>query len=192
MYKVNYSRHNIRKAKGYSLPIQGKPEIFQGYNGPWSHFAIGKIDISGKFIIVCDESYGLDFKLDEGSPVLAAKSGRVSTVFDRSNNVYRGTELEIGLQYAMHTNLIVIEHNQGFCSWYLHLKKGSANVKDGDYIKKGDIIAQTGESGWIGPEPHLHFGVFKKTLKRPYKRLTFPIEFDNYSGPVHHNDLETR
>lgn len=53
-------------------------------------------------------------------------------------------------------NLLKINHAYGFMTLYAHLH--SFNVKSGDFIRKGDIIAQTGNSG-ISTGPHLHYEV---------------------------------
>jgi murein DD-endopeptidase MepM/ murein hydrolase activator NlpD len=41
---------------------------------------------------------------------------------------------------------------------YVHIKKDSFTVKVGDYIKKGQIICESGDVGFC-PEPHLHLQV---------------------------------
>lgn len=53
-------------------------------------------------------------------------------------------------------NTIVIDHGEGVYSCYFHMSR--FDVKVGDYVKRGDIIGLTGETGRI-TGPHLHFGM---------------------------------
>lgn len=53
-------------------------------------------------------------------------------------------------------NTIVIKHAEYLYSALSHLKGDTINLKIGDYVNKGDIIAHCGSSG-RSPEPHLHF-----------------------------------
>jgi murein DD-endopeptidase MepM/ murein hydrolase activator NlpD len=41
---------------------------------------------------------------------------------------------------------------------YLHLQSGSLRVKTGDHVRRGQVVAQIGDSG-DAREPHLHFQV---------------------------------
>jgi len=58
-------------------------------------------------------------------------------------------------------NIVVIKHDQGgvFATRYDHLKSGSLLVKKGDYVKRGDKIAEVGSAG-NSTGPHLHFEVW--------------------------------
>ncbi len=53
-------------------------------------------------------------------------------------------------------NTIIIKHTEFLFSKISHIKKDSFKVKNGDYIKKGDVLAVCGNSG-RSPEPHIHF-----------------------------------
>lgn len=55
-------------------------------------------------------------------------------------------------------NAIVLDLGDGQFAYYAHLKPGSVRVKAGDHVRRGDLLAQIGNSGdarW----PHLHFQV---------------------------------
>lgn len=55
-------------------------------------------------------------------------------------------------------NAIVLDLGDGQFAYYAHLKPGSVLVKTGDRVRRGDLLAQIGNSGdarW----PHLHFQV---------------------------------
>jgi hypothetical protein len=53
-------------------------------------------------------------------------------------------------------NYIVIDHGYSEFSILAHLRKGSAKVKVGDYVRQGEPIASCGNSGNVS-EPQLHY-----------------------------------
>jgi murein DD-endopeptidase MepM/ murein hydrolase activator NlpD len=85
---------------------------------------------------------GMDIGASMGHPIVAAMSGRVSTV---SYNQSFG-------------NFIVINHHAGYRTLYGHLSV--ARVKAGAYVAAGERIGDVGSSG-LSTGPHLHFTVYK-------------------------------
>ena len=83
---------------------------------------------------------GTDFRAAVGSSVIAANDGVIVIAKDR---YYAGGS-------------VVIDHGEGIYTQYYHLS--ALNVKIGQSVKKGDIIALSGASGRVSG-PHLHFGV---------------------------------
>jgi len=62
--------------------------------------------------------------------------------------------------------LIILSHNYGFRTFYGHLNKIA--VKTADFIKKGDLIGYTGNSG-LSTAPHLHYEIrFLQHTVNPY------------------------
>ncbi len=57
---------------------------------------------------------------------------------------------------GIYGNTIIIDHGLGLMSLYGHLSE--IMVKEGQALKKGDIIAKTGATGFAGGD-HLHFGI---------------------------------
>jgi murein DD-endopeptidase MepM/ murein hydrolase activator NlpD len=95
----------------------------------------------------------IDFIVAENTPVLAAADGVVTLVKDDSD--VGGPSIE----YWLNSNFIVIQHPNGEYSRYDHLAQCSAVVGTGQYIKRGQIIARVGMTGFTYL-PHLHFQVF--------------------------------
>ncbi len=100
-----------------------------------------------------DEQYhlGIDLASLANSPIEAGNSGKI--IFAGKNGIY-------GL-------MVVIDHGQGIASLYGHLSE--MKVAAGDFVKKGDIIGFTGQTGLAGGD-HLHFsmlvhGVFVNPLE---------------------------
>lgn len=107
------------------------------------------------------EEYAYDFKMPEGTPVCAARAGRVVEVVVGHD----------GHGYKWPNNKIVIEHEDGTRGHYLHLRKGGSFVHVGDRVAQGQVIAESGHVG-NSAMPHLHFHVTDAG-----KRRTLPIAF---------------
>lgn len=84
---------------------------------------------------------GVDYTIPEGSRVFATADGRVKEVSSKSSTA--------GLT-------VVIDHGNGFETSYHHL--GKINVKRGQEVRRGDIIALSGNTG-LSLAPHLHYEV---------------------------------
>lgn len=73
--------------------------------------------------------------------------------------------------------LIIMDHNYGFKTFYGHLNE--IKVKPGEYIKKGELLALSGNSG-MSNGPHLHYEVrFIQRALNPFWFIKWNIE--NYS-----------
>jgi hypothetical protein len=83
---------------------------------------------------------GVDIANREGTVILATANGVVS---------YAGKKGAMG-------NIMVIDHGHGIVTRYAHLSKSLK--KRGEKVKRGDIIAQMGNSG-RSTGPHLHYEV---------------------------------
>jgi len=111
--------------------------------------------------------YGMDFTAPVGTPVYATGDGKVIEV-KGSKRSRSGFGLEV-----------IIDHGFGYKTLYGHLNK--FNVKRGQKVKRGDIIAFVGNTGG-STAPHLHYEVHKNGNRvNPayyyYKDLT-PQEYD--------------
>jgi murein DD-endopeptidase MepM/ murein hydrolase activator NlpD len=86
---------------------------------------------------------GINIAVPEGTSVRAAESGVVA---------YAGSELK------GYGNLVLIRHPNGFVTAYAN--NGELDVKRGDTVKRGQIIAKSGQSGNVN-SPQLHFELRK-------------------------------
>ena len=124
-------------------------------------------------------AYAFDFGLNYDT-VVAARSGRVAMVYDRSN---RG-----GCDPALWSasNYIVIDHGDGTSALYLHLAYDSTLATPGDLVERGQPLALSGDTGVTcsdnddGPAPHLHFQV-QSTEDGKYSTQSLPVAFDDVS-----------
>ena len=81
---------------------------------------------------------GFDLAVVQHTPVLAANDGTV---------VYAGF-------LGIYGNAVVIDHGCGLQSLYAHLS--SFDAKEGDEVKRGQVIARSGQTG-LAAGDHLHF-----------------------------------
>jgi urea transporter/murein DD-endopeptidase MepM/ murein hydrolase activator NlpD len=173
-YKNNIERLKDEYYFRFSLPFIDQWMVTQGYDGSITHK-----DEWGKaldFMILDKEmkSYtGKGNTLDSfycyNKPVLAPADGYVQEVVDFIEDNGIG-EINRNQNWG---NTIVLYHLPHLYSKLSHLKKNSATVKVGEYVRKGQVIAYCGNSG-RSPEPHLHFQI----QSTPYigsKTLSYPI-----------------
>ena len=84
---------------------------------------------------------GLDIALPEGSAVYASDTGTVTYV---------------GWNAYGYGNLIVVNHGNGYETFYAHLS--SFNVTPGQIVYQGNVIGGTGNTG-NSSGPHIHFEI---------------------------------
>jgi len=141
----------------YALPFHNNQRVSQGFNGKISHKGNAR--------------YAVDFAMDVGTPVYAARGGKVVEVIQRHNK--HGMSIKMR-QYA---NYVIIEHSDKTLGRYFHLKQNSVKVKLGEQIKKGELLALSGNTGRTSG-PHLHFVVTQaQALKDEYRSMSVPIKF---------------
>jgi murein DD-endopeptidase MepM/ murein hydrolase activator NlpD len=86
---------------------------------------------------------GMDFTAKQGTPIYATGDGRV-TFADYATN-----------GYGRH---VVIDHGFGYGTLYAHLSE--LKVRNGQKVKRGDVIGLVGNTG-LSAGPHLHYEVHK-------------------------------
>jgi murein DD-endopeptidase MepM/ murein hydrolase activator NlpD len=140
----------------YQLPYCGGSSfrVTQAYGGSFSHKGSNK--------------YAIDWKMPEGTSVLAARDGVVVKIKNDS---------DIGgasLKYDRYNNYVLIRHDDATLAHYCHLQKGGCVVTPGQRVKAGEVIARSGNTGFSSG-PHLHFCVFK--TKNGRERQSIPVHF---------------
>ena len=98
--------------------------------------------------------FGIDFSMPVGSVVRASASGIVIFADYTINDGYK----------------IILSHSKGYITIYKHLSQ--ILKKERDYVKQGDIIGLSGNTGKLTTGPHLHFEIWKyQTPLDPQKIL---------------------
>ena len=91
----------------------------------------------------------IDFCVPLGTPILAAKSGRVTEAIDTN------TEGGNDPSFTKKSNYVMIAHDDLSIARYDHMAPNSVKVKPGDYVAQGDSIGSVGMTGYTSG-PHLH------------------------------------
>lgn len=126
----------------YRLPYaSGKSyRVIQGFGSRFSHTGT--------------EQYAVDFRMEEGTPVHAARSGVVARL-EESNSIGCWED-----GCGRHANYVVVLHDDGTTGEYYHLLKEGALVEVGERVVAGQKIALSGNTGHT-TIPHLHFAVYR-------------------------------
>jgi len=86
---------------------------------------------------------GINLAVPDGTPIKAAEDGVVA---------YAGNELK------GYGNLVLLRHGNGYVTAYAHASE--ILVKRGEAVKRGQVIARSGETGSV-TSPQLHFEIRK-------------------------------
>ncbi|WP_149194842.1 peptidoglycan DD-metalloendopeptidase family protein [Luteimonas suaedae] len=124
----------------YAWPLQTRQlYVEQGWGGAFSHADI-------------ENRHAVDFAVDVGTPVLAARDGVVMQIESGFRDA--GTEDH----YDARANFVRILHDDGSMAVYAHLDADRVFVRAGERVRRGQRIALSGNTGFSSG-PHLHFVV---------------------------------
>ena len=176
VYRIRYTYARGRPdevdhddSHAYLMPFEHgqRYRLDQGYEGEFTHHGENK--------------YALDFAMEEGTPVHAARSGTVIEVKEDSSRGGASTA------YAQEANYIFVLHGDGSIGNYVHLERGGAHVEPGDEVEAGEQIGLSGDTGQSSG-PHLHFDVRIPT--RDGRMQSIPTRFKHHDGTTVDGDLE--
>jgi len=136
------SRRQFAESFPFIWPIKGGiPRISSGY-GVRANEEVGSV-LGDRPDGGIHFHAGLDIPGELGDPILATADGRVMWV--NSNHKIYG-------------KVVIIQHNYGFQTLYGHMDK--LKIKNGQYVKRGDVIGYMGETG-ASYGVHLHYEIKK-------------------------------
>lgn len=135
--------------------------VLQGYGSRFSHTGL--------------ETYAVDFRMVEGTPVHAARAGVVAEI-EESHSI--GCWKDGCGRYA---NYIIILHDDETTGEYYHLQQNGALVTPGEYVEAGQLIGLSGNTGHT-TMPHLHFGVYR--AEAGGREQSIPVSFITGNGII--------
>ena len=94
--------------------------------------------------------YAVDIVMPIGTPVLAARGGRV---MDMEDDFHGAGQQD---RFLVRSNQIRVLHDDGTMAVYAHLQPNSLRVRPGAKVGTGQWIASSGNTGYSSG-PHLHF-----------------------------------
>ncbi len=89
----------------------------------------------------------IDIMAPRGTPVRAVDDGRVAKLFK-----------------SVPGGLTIYEFDRGetYTYYYAHLDRYAERLREGDEVKRGDVIGYVGSTGnAVATAPHLHFAMFR-------------------------------
>ncbi|MCK5692817.1 MAG: peptidoglycan DD-metalloendopeptidase family protein [Bacteroidales bacterium] len=105
--------------------------------------------------------HGVDYAAPTGTPVHTVGDGVIT---------------KVGYQKGGGGNYVKIKHNSVYSTTYMHLSGFGKGVRQGVYVKQGDVIGYVGSSG-LATGPHLDFRFYKNgSAVNPLKVEAPPVE----------------
>ncbi|CAJ1370826.1 unnamed protein product [Effrenium voratum] len=122
----------------YGFPLAGGPFLCsQGHGGKLTHFAHPST------------FYALDFDCPVGTAVLAMEDGTVTEV--RQSDTVSGIDVRNFFKW----NQVTVKQSDGTWAEYVHVEANSAQVGVGSQVRRGQVLARSGDVGFC-PTAHLH------------------------------------
>ena len=146
-----------------ALSIDCVPAIQPVNNRQLTLLAAGKKPLINPFHRTMREHHGVDYLIPEGTAVFATADGVVKNLSEKNTT---------------HGKAITLDHGNGYGTSYSHLL--DIRVRKGQKVKRGDIIALSGNSG-LSFAPHLHYEVrFRDTRVDPVHYFFLELSPEEY------------
>lgn len=112
---------------------------------------------------------GIDFACPIGTPVFACADGYVAAVKSKDDKNGAGNRIWLRIK--------------GYRAMYFHLDDDGFRVKVGDNVKRGDLVAFSGNTG-LSKGPHLHFELLNSSTYQPVEPIFEDKEFNPNETPT--------
>jgi hypothetical protein len=150
-----------------ALPINGQIQLAQRYAVDYEQLNADNRLYSGKKEV---ESYTI-----YGQEAIAVADGTVVKVVDGLPEQEPGVFPENISPGEADGNSVILDIGGGNYALYAHFQPGSIRVKEGDRVKRGDVLALVGSSG-NSLAPHLHFHVMDGPLSLASNGLPYIVD----------------
>ena len=146
-----------------SMSIDCIPAIQPVNNKQLTLLAAGKKPLINPFHRTMREHHGVDYLVAEGTAVFATADGTIKSLSEKNSS---------------HGKAVTIDHGNGYETSYSHLL--DIRVRKGQKVKRGDIIALSGNSG-LSFVPHLHYEVrYRDTRVDPVHYFFLELNPEEY------------
>lgn len=127
--------------KGFKLPV--KDPAISGSYGKMRRY----LDEKTGDLLLTRHHGGMDYLSVSGTPIHAPASGKIVLVAPLNAE----------------GNAVFVDHGRGLYTMYFHLSRFAPELKAGDFVKQGQILGFTGNTGRVdksgpGQGNHLHYG----------------------------------
>jgi Peptidase family M23 len=112
------------------------------------------------------------------APLLAVADGTVTAVVSDNKDAKPQVVTPNQAFKELGGNYVIIDIGDGNFAFYAHMMPGSASVKVGDKVTRGQVIGRLGNSGNT-TEAHLHFHVMRAPV--PLSGDNVPFEIDRFT-----------
>jgi len=103
----------------------------------------------------------IDILAPRNTPVKAIEGGTIARLFESK---------------AGGITVYQFDPTEAYCYYYAHLERYAEGLREGDKVRKGQVIGYVGTSGNAPKNtPHLHFAIFKLTAEKHWWEGT-PID----------------
>jgi murein DD-endopeptidase MepM/ murein hydrolase activator NlpD len=97
----------------------------------------------------------IDIMAPRHTPVVATDDGVIAKLFNS--------------QGGGGITIYQFDPTETYCYYYAHLDRYAPGLKEGQRVRRGDVIAYVGSTGNASPDaPHLHFAIFRMGLERQW------------------------
>ncbi|HET9266468.1 MAG TPA: M23 family metallopeptidase [Vicinamibacterales bacterium] len=94
----------------------------------------------------------IDILAPRNTPVKAVEAGMIARLFHSK---------------AGGITIYQFDPSRRFCYYYAHLERYAAGLREGDSVRKGQVLGYVGSSGNAPKDtPHLHFAIFRLTAEK--------------------------
>ena len=127
---------------------------------------------------------GIDIGAPNGTPIVASEDGTVAFVANQDTVLTNGVAYCRGGAYG---KVLVVKHDNNLATLYAHTSL--ILVNQGQRVKRGQLIAYVGQSGWA-TGPHIHYSVFDaSTFTLKQSRVCGPMPVGGDLNPFKYLDL---
>ncbi|MEO0422175.1 MAG: M23 family metallopeptidase [Pseudomonadota bacterium] len=161
-YQLGDPEAEHQPPRPYRVPFAAasRQRVSQGFNGGITH-----LDPSS--------TYAVDIAMPIGTGIMAAREGVVVEIAYAN---FAG--LADAPTRPPPANLVRIGHDDGTYAIYVHLDRASVRVRPGQRVRRGELIAASGNTGF-STGPHLHFAILRNAGG---EAVSVPFVFEGTAG----------